>query len=285
MPEVPCLQQQQTIAGPVLIAGQALHSGVYVNLRLSPLPPDSGVLLSRTDLQCEPIKACPEFVQDTKRCMAMGNETWRIQTVEHLMAALHGLGVDNVLVEVDAEEIPVADGSAREFVNAIRNVGLVKQESPRRVRKLREPVWVQSDSDPRAYLVALPGEGLRVTYTFTSDHPTTGNQVFQYVHTPDNFSREIAAARTIAFEKEVELLQKQGLGLGGSLDTVVLVGDDGYKNDLRYPDEIVRHKILDIMGDLYLVGPFEAQIIAVRSGHRLDLELAQKLQMVLCEAD
>lgn len=282
------MQRQQTIAGPVQIAGRALHSGVHVNLRLLPLPPDSGVMFVRPDLESEPVKASPEIVRDTRRCMALGSETWRIQTVEHLMAALHGLGVDNVLIEVDGEEIPVVDGSALEFVKAIQRVGLVEQDCARRTRKLHQPVWVQSDTDPRSYLVALPalpGEGLRITYTFTSDHPATGNQVYQYIHTPENFVREIAPARTIAFEREIELLQKQGLGLGGTLDTVVLVGDDGYKNELRYADEIVRHKILDIMGDLYLVGPFEAQIIAVRSGHRLDLELANKLQTVLCHMD
>lgn len=279
------MPQQQTIDGTVEINGQALHSGVHVRLRLSPLPPDSGILFSRSDFNSEPIKAEPGVVQDTRRCMALGNQNWRIQTVEHLMAALHGLGIDNALIEVDGEEIPVVDGSAGEFVTVIKKVGLVEQDATRRVRKLRQPIWVQSDQDPRSYLVALPGDGLRITYTFTSDHPATGNQVFQYVHTPDNFVRDIATARTIAFEREVELLQKQGLGLGGSIDTVVLVGDDGYKNELRYPDEIVRHKILDIMGDLYLVGPFEAEIIAVRSGHRLDLELAAKLQAVLCEMD
>ena len=189
-PEVPYLQRQQTIAGPVQIAGRALHSGVHVNLRLLPLPPDSGIMFVRPDLESEPVKASPEIVRDTRRCMALGSETWRIQTVEHLMAALHGLDVDNVLIEVDGEEIPVVDGSALEFVKAIQRVGLVEQDCARRTRKLHQPVWVQSDTDPRSYLVALPalpGEGLRITYTFTSDHPATGNQVYQYIHTPENF--------------------------------------------------------------------------------------------------
>ena len=273
------MPQQQTISRSIVMTGQALMSGVNVRMELNPLPPDSGIQFSRKDLGNIPVRIEPALVMDTRKCVAIGNDSWRIQTIEHLMAALHGIGVDNLLIEVDGEELPRADGSALEFAATMKKVGLVEQGKPRRIRRITEPVWVESDSD----LVALPGEGLKITYCFSSDHPATGNQFFQYTHSPENFLAEIAGARTIAFEREIEALKRQGLGLGGNLDAVVLVGDDGYKNQLRYPEEIVRHKILDILGDLYLTGPFEGQIIAVRSGHRLDVELAAKLHKEIDE--
>lgn len=275
------MAQQQTIACPLVYQGQALQCGKQVTMQLKPMPADSGVWFSRVDLSAEPIRAVPSSIIDTTKCVALGNASWRIQTIEHLMAAFHGLGIDNIMVEVDAEEIPMADNSARTFVQLLMDTGLVSQDRPRRVRTLKKPVWVRNEADPRSYLIALPGEELRVTYCFSSDHPATGNQIFQYIHSPENFFKEIASARTIAFEREVEMLRRQGLGLGGTLDTVVLVGEEGYKSELRYADEIVRHKILDILGDLYTVGPFAAEIVAVRSGHRLDMELAHCLQMEL----
>jgi UDP-3-O-[3-hydroxymyristoyl] N-acetylglucosamine deacetylase len=277
------LSQQQTISRPIIMTGQALMSGANVQMELTPMPPDSGIQFSRKDLGNSPVRIDPGLVMDTRKCVAIGNESWRIQTIEHFMAALHGIGIDNLLIEVDGEELPRADGSALEFATTMKNVGLIEQGKPRRIRKVKEPVWVENDNDPRAYLVALPGDGLKITYCFTSDHPATGNQFFQYTHSPENFLTEIAGARTIAFEREIEALKRQGLGLGGNLDAVILVGDDGYKNSLRYPEEIVRHKILDILGDLYLTGPFEGQIIAVRSGHRLDVELAAKLHKEMNE--
>lgn len=280
-PEVDGLPQQQTIAQSVTYQGRALHSGVMVTVKLSPLPPGSGVLFARSDLGGSPLKVGPASVIDTRRCVAIGQGTWRIQTIEHLMAALHGLGIDNLLIEVDGEELPNAGGCAAEYVELLTSAGIVSQDVPRNVRQLTRPVWVEGQDEPRSYLLALPGDGLRITYCFTSDHSATGNQFHQYVHESGRFSDEIAPARTIAFQKEIEFLQSQGLGLGGDLESVVVVGEDGYQNALRFPNEIVRHKILDIIGDLYLVGPFEAQIIAVRSGHKLDMELALKLETEL----
>lgn len=276
------MPQQQTIGKSVIYQGQALHSGVMSTVKLSPLPPDSGVLFARSDIAAgSPLRAQPSAIVETKRCVVIGCADWRLRTVEHLMAALHGLGIDNILIEVDTEELPNAGGSAIEYTNLIRSAGIVPQEATKKTRRLTRPIWVEGPDDPRSYIIALPGEGLRVTYCFTSDHSVTGDQFYQYVNEPERFLNEIAAARTIAFQQEIEFLQSQGLGLGGDLDSVVVVGENGYQNKLRYPNEIVRHKILDILGDLYHVGPFEAQIIAVRSGHRLDMELALKLEKEL----
>lgn len=275
------MPKQQTIAKPVIFKGQALHSGVMATLKLSPLSPNSGIMFARSDLKVDPLRIEPSAVIDTRRCVAIGHGDWRIQTVEHLMAALHGLGIDNLLIEVDTEELPNAGGSAVEYANLLLSAGIVHQESMRQVRGLTHPIWVEGEDEPRSYIIALPGEDLRVTYCFTSDHVATGNQFYQYINTPERFMHEIASARTIAFQREIEFLQSQGLGLGGDLDSVVVVGENGYQNDLRFPNEIVRHKILDILGDLYHVGPFNAQIIAVRSGHRLDMELALKLEQAL----
>ncbi|NLW56259.1 MAG: UDP-3-O-[3-hydroxymyristoyl] N-acetylglucosamine deacetylase [Firmicutes bacterium] len=270
---------QQTLKNKISITGQALHCGKDVSVHLIPQPVDTGVLFGRTDLPGKPVlKAVPTNVVDTLRSMTLGTNEWRIQTIEHLMAALHGLKVDNLLVEVDGPELPLGDGSALYFVEKILEAGLVTQDKPRKVRKITSPVAVIDEREPHSYLIALPGKGLRLSYYFTSDHKVTGNQFAQYLISPENFQQEIAPARTIAFYRELEALRQQGLALGGNMDIAVVVGEDSYLNTLRFEDEIVRHKILDLLGDLYLLGPIEGEIIGLRSGHKLDLELALKLE-------
>ena len=270
---------QQTLQNKIAISGQALHSGKMVAVELIPQPVNTGIQFCRVDLPEQPVlPAKPQNIIDTTRNIALGTEKWRIQTIEHLMAALHGLKVDNLLVAVDGSEIPLGDGSAHFFVEKILQTGLVEQEKPRKVRKITEPVWVTDGTDPRSYLIALPGEGFRISYCFASDHKVTGNQFAQYRITSETFLKDIAPARTIAFWRELEALRKQGLALGGNMEIAVVVGEDGYLNQLRFPDEIVRHKVLDLLGDLYLLGPLEGEIIGVRSGHKLDVELALKLQ-------
>lgn len=273
---------QQTLKNRISITGQALHSGKVVSVNLIPQPVDTGVLFGRSDLPGKPVlEAKPANVVDTQKSMTFGTDEWRVRTVEHLMAALHGLNVDNLLVEVEGPELPLGDGSAQYFVEKIIQTGLVIQEKPRKVRKVTSPVWVVNENEPRSYLIALPGEGLRLSYYFTSDHKVTGNQFGQYLINPENFRNNLAPARTIAFSRELEALRKQGLALGGNMDIAVVVGEECYLNTLRFDDEIVRHKILDLLGDLYLLGPIEGDIIALRSGHKLDLELALKLESQL----
>lgn len=279
------MKLQQTVGAQLEISGQALHSGVMVTMRILPQPANTGIYFGRSDLPGEPrIKAEPGAVIDTRKSVTIGKDGWRIATIEHLMAVFHGLGIDNALVLVDGEELPYGDGSGLFFSNYIRKTGIVSQDIPRHYNYIQEPVWVQGtvykQNEPlKAFLVALPSENdtLEVSFTFTSDHPVTGTQYYQYISSPEAFINEIAPARTIAFTKEIEYLRSQGLALGGDMNSVVVVGDTGYENELRFADEIVRHKILDVMGDLYLTGPLSAHMIAVRSGHALDLEMAHKI--------
>ncbi|NLZ43311.1 MAG: UDP-3-O-[3-hydroxymyristoyl] N-acetylglucosamine deacetylase [Clostridia bacterium] len=270
---------QQTLKQALSIHGEALHSGKMVTMTLIPQPEDTGIRFCRSDLPEKPVlPARPEHVVDTYRCTTIGNDTWRIRTIEHLMAVLHGLGVDNLLVEVEGDELPMGDGSAWYFARAILEAGLVEQEKPRRTWKITAPVWVENGSSSRSYLVALPGDQLHISYFFTSNNNGVGNQFYQLTVTPETFQKELASARTIAFTYEIEALRRQGLARGGNFDAVVVVGEEGYLNDLRYPDEIARHKILDMLGDLYLLGPVTGKIIGIGSGHKMDLELVLRLK-------
>lgn len=273
------LTAQQTLKEEVVIEGQALHSGKMVSMRLIPQSADTGIFFRRKDLPGEPlVRAEPRNVVSTFRCLSLGTKEWRIQTIEHLMAALHGLEVDNLLIEVSGEELPLGDGSAWFFTKTLLKTGLASQDKPRLVRRITSPVWVENGNDPCSYLLALPGEGLRISYCFTSNHRMMGDQFTQFLITPEVFQAELAKARTIAFTHELEALRSQGLALGGNMDVAVVVGENGYLNTLNYPDEIARHKILDILGDLYLLGPVEGQIIGIRSGHKMDHELTMKLE-------
>lgn len=277
------MKLQQTVANQVEISGQALHSGAAVIMRILPQPENTGIIFGRSDLPNHPrIKANVAAVIDTKKSVTIGQADWKIATIEHLMAVFHGLGVDNALVEVSGEELPRGDGSGFYFAQEIMKAGLETQGETRRYNCIKEPLWVEGtvykDHVPsKALIVALPSDEFEVSFTFTSDHKTTGTQYFHYRLNEDSFLQQIAPARTIAFRKEIEYLQSQGLALGGDLNSVVIVGDNGYENELRFPEEIVRHKILDILGDLYLAGPLLGHFVAVRSGHTLDLELARKI--------
>lgn len=270
------MQEQQTLRIPVTLAGVALHSGILVHMRLLPAPANTGIVFRRLDLPGQPeIMATVDNIGSTNRNTTLGRDAAQVMTVEHLVAALRGVGVDNVIVELDGGEPPIGDGSAQVFVEMINRAGLRGQGIPRRYYRLKVPVWVsQGDS----HMVALPADGLTISYTFVSDHPVVGTQFGEYAITKGVFERELAFARTLVFRQDIELLQRQGLGLGGNLDCVVIVDDDGYRNRLRYPDEIVRHKILDIVGDMGLLGFLQAHIFAIRSGHNLNRQLMQEIR-------
>ncbi len=270
------LSEQQTLRIPVALTGVALHSGILVHMRLLPAPANTGIVFRRLDLPGQPeIPATARNIGSTNRNTTLGHGAAQIMTVEHLVAALRGTGVDNVIVELDAGETPLGDGSAQVFVNMINQAGLRGQGVARRYFRLTEPVWVSKGS---SHMVALPADALRITYTFVSDHPVVGTQFGEYVMTEGVFERELARARTLVFQQDIEALQRQGLGLGGDLDCVVIVDNDGYRNSLRYQDEIVRHKILDVVGDMGLLGFLQAHIFAVRSGHGLNRLLMQEMQ-------
>ncbi|MEW6047528.1 MAG: UDP-3-O-acyl-N-acetylglucosamine deacetylase [Bacillota bacterium] len=266
---------QKTLAHEVSLEGVGLHTGGRCRVRLLPAPVDSGLQLVRTDLG-RPV-AIPVSVRSRlpgARTTALGTPEASVMTVEHVLAALSGLGVDNARIEVEGPEAPVLDGSALPYVEAIERAGVVAQARARRVRRLPRAVWV---GDPERFMVAMPWPELRISFAFISDHPGLGDQFVEITVTPESFRGEIAPARTVAFAGEVERLQERGLGLGGSLDNVLLIGEDGPVNTPRFPDEVARHKILDVVGDLALAGPLCARVVAVRGGHELTARLVQKM--------
>lgn len=271
--------QQMTIRQPVFLEGIGLHTGRPVRMAVKPGEPDTGFTFVRTDIAGSPaIRASVDNITRTVRCTTLGGEgRAEVQTVEHLLGALAGLGIDNAVIELDAPEIPVADGSAATFVTLLEGAGLLPQPAPKHLLTLREAVWITGKD---SHIVALPADVFKVSFIFTNRHPAVGTQYAEFVVEPEIFKKEIAPARTIGFMHEIEVLRKQGLALGGSLDIAVVVGEDGYLSPPRFPDEIVRHKILDLIGDLAVLGPLHAHIIGLRSGHALDALLARRIKEV-----
>lgn len=271
---------QQTIARPIKFSGIALHTGQEVEIKCLPAEANRGVIFRRVDLKDKPeIKADPVNVVSTRRCTSLGlsgeEESSRVHTVEHLMAAIWAMGIDNLLIEINNAETPVGDGSALPFIELIKKVGVKKLEVKREIKEIREPLWARKND---MYIVILPYEGFKISYTLDYDHPVIGTLFFEYDSAVHSFIDEIAPARTFGFEKEVEALHRRGLALGGSLDNAVLIGDEETVNPLRFPDEFVRHKVLDVIGDMALNGFLKGHIMAVKSGHYLHVELAKLIK-------
>lgn len=272
------MENQRTIDKEVSFSGIALHTGNEAVIVFKPSGPDTGVRFVRTDLPDKPVvHAHVKNIADVVRGTNIKEGGVKIHTVEHLLAALLGLGIDNVVVEMNASEPPVGDGSAMQFLEIIRSAGVKEQDSPRKVCYLRETIWVK---DNGSMIVALPSDKLTVSCTIAFDHEEVRAQ---YITLPINgevFEKEIAPARTFCFYHEVEQLMDQGLIKGGSLDNAVVIGNDAIfsKEQLRFKDEFVRHKILDFMGDISLIGRrLNAHIIAIKPGHNLNIKLAKIL--------
>lgn len=269
------MQRERTLASRVVYDGIGLHSGKPVHMELAPAAPGTGIQFARADLpEALPVAATAENVTATLRATTIAAGTLKFFTIEHLMSALHVHGVDNCLVLLDAEEPPVVDGSARTFFRLIAEAGTVEQEAERRVTVIDRIYRVDDGSH---FVMAVPHDGLRVSFTSLNEHPLIGVQYYDLEVTPEAYAREIAPARTIAYEKEVKALQENGLGLGGSLETVIVYNDEGWMNPLNFPNELVRHKILDVLGDLRLAGIIRGHIIAVASGHALNTALAKQI--------
>lgn len=269
---------QKTIASPIEYAGLALHSGKEVHIRCLPAEADQGVVFRRTDLVGKPeIKAEPASVVSTKRCTCIGlPETGvEVYTIEHIMSALWSLGIGNIIIEIDNVETPVGDGSALPFVKLLQTAGVKLLNSPRKVWKVKQAIWVKERD---MSMVILPFEGFKISYTLDYEHPVIGTQFLEFDQDDNSYFNEIAPARTFGFEREREVLHRRGLALGGSADNAVLIGDQTTINPLRFPDEFVRHKILDVIGDMALNGFIAGHIIAIRSGHYLHVELAKKIK-------
>lgn len=270
-------QMQQTITEPVSYTGIALHTGADVTIRCLPAAEDTGIVFQRVDLPDRPlIRASAANIVSTQRCTTLGcaGQSWQIHTIEHLMAAISMAGIDNLLIEIDAGEPPVTDGSAAIFLGILREAGIVQQSRERRFVQITQPIFVKEKD---ATLVALPHDGFRISYTLHYSHPVIGSQYIDLEITPESFMREIAPARTFGFAREVEELHKRGLALGGNLDNAVLIGDEGTINPLRFPNEFVRHKVLDLIGDLAVNGYVNGHFIGIKSGHSLNAELSKKL--------
>jgi UDP-3-O-[3-hydroxymyristoyl] N-acetylglucosamine deacetylase len=268
------MDHQWTIRKQVTLDGIGLHSGKPVRLTLSPAPQDSGIVFRIPG--SEPISAAPESVADSHYATTLGRGTARVQTVEHLLAAAAGLGVDNIDIRLDGNEVPAMDGSAKPFVGLIFSAGRVRLNARRRAVAIPYPIRVGTDS---RWLQIVPADRLRVSYTLDNDHPAIGTQVLSWIATERSFVEDFAPARTYGFLKDLGAIRKRGLAQGVSLDNTIGVGDGGVLNGLRYRDEFVRHKVLDLVGDLALLGrPILGHVIARNAGHALNYELVLAIQ-------
>jgi len=253
--------------------GVGLHTGINVSLRLSPAPPDSGIVFIREDKKLS-INARVGNIVATDYSSTLGLNGSSIQTVEHLLAAIAGLHIDNLYVEVNSPEVPIMDGSAYPFVELILRSGVIQQDKIKPHIKIVEPIEI---IERDRYIKIEPSPFPAITYLMDFDHPLLNKQRFVYHYSIDSFIKEIAPARTFGFLKDVITLQEKGLGKGGSLNNVIILGDLEILNEegLRYDDEFIRHKVLDLIGDMSLLSmSFIGHITAYRSGHNLNTRLA-----------
>jgi UDP-3-O-[3-hydroxymyristoyl] N-acetylglucosamine deacetylase len=270
------MDAQRTLRRSISCAGIGLHSGQKVTLSLKPAPADFGVRFRRTDLGGLEIPACVNHLAGINYATGLSRDEASVQTIEHLLAALVSLGVDNVIVELDYPEVPIMDGSSSPFVYLIGEAGVRTLAAPRRYLKIVRPISL-AHGDKRIAL--YPSDHFKVTYSISFDHPLLRHQSRTFRVDEESFVDEIAPARTFGFLKEVEMLRQNGLALGGSLDNAVVLGETGVLNNpLRFEDEFVRHKILDVIGDLALVGhPVIGHVVAHRAGHALHTAFAAKI--------
>ncbi len=267
--------RQRTFKQRASLDGIGLHSGANVRVTLAPAPADSGIVFVRDGVE---IPALSEFVVDTTMNTSLGRDGIRVGTVEHLLAALAGCGIDNARIEVEGPEVPIMDGSSDPFVSLVRRAGIHELRPARRFLLVRQPVTI-SDGDKLVRLSPARGK-FSIHYTIDFKHPLISDQSFKIEMTERSFQKDIARARTFGFKRDVEWLHKAGLARGGSLANAVVVDDFNILNSegLRFPDEFVRHKILDAVGDLSLIGmPVIGHLTAVKSGHALNHQLVRKV--------
>jgi UDP-3-O-[3-hydroxymyristoyl] N-acetylglucosamine deacetylase len=275
------MNAQRTLRRAVSCAGIGLHSGRKVTLSLKPAPADFGIRFRRCDLGDLEIPATVKHVGGINYATGLMRDAVKVDTVEHLLAALVSLGIDNVVVELNSPEVPIMDGSAAPFIYLIQEAGVRQLGSARRYLKVLRPLSLSRHDKS---IAVFPSEQFKVTYTIAYDHPLLHHQTRTIQITEQSFVEEIAPARTFTFLNEVEMLRQQGLALGGSLENAVVIGDTGVLNGaLRFEDEFVRHKILDVIGDMALVGyPIVGHLVAHRGGHALHTAFAAH---VLGESD
>jgi UDP-3-O-[3-hydroxymyristoyl] N-acetylglucosamine deacetylase len=271
------LGSQNTVASPVTLEGVGLHTGVTVHVRICPAPTNTGIVFKRTDLDGFEIPAQSRFVARVSYATSLMKKGVLISTTEHLLSALAGVGVDNARIEIDNLEVPIMDGSALPFVKALREAGLRPQRSRRLYAKVTRSLEI---ADGAKRIAVHPAKAFRVTYSIAFPHPVIGAQSLDFSATGGMYDSQIAPARTFGFLAEVEMLLKNGLVKGGSLENVVVLDHEKVMNPegLRFPDEFCRHKILDLVGDVSLFGhPLIGHVVADRAGHAMHAQLVSQL--------
>jgi UDP-3-O-[3-hydroxymyristoyl] N-acetylglucosamine deacetylase / 3-hydroxyacyl-[acyl-carrier-protein] dehydratase len=269
--------QQQTLNRPASFSGVGLHSGNRVTMTFLPAPPNSGIRFRRVDLEGKPeIEASVEHVAETNRSTTLAKGSTRIHTVEHVLATFAGYGIDNAVIELDASEPPIADGSAREYCRLVQSAGLVAQEERRNPYVVTAPIELEMGE---TVMTLVPDQGFKITCT-SADKQGRFTQFYSVELSPKTWEKELAHARTFCFYEEIEFLIRNGLIKGGSLENAVVIRDDAVltTEPLRYPEEFVRHKMLDIVGDLSLLGrPLQGHLIAVKPSHAANCELVRRI--------
>jgi UDP-3-O-[3-hydroxymyristoyl] N-acetylglucosamine deacetylase len=271
--------KQRTLSNKIRATGVGLHTGKKINLTLNPAPVNSGILFKRTDLEAGIIKASLNNVHDTRLSTTLSNDLAQISTVEHLLSALAGLGIDNSLVELDGPEVPIMDGSARPFVFMIQSAGIQEQNVPKKFIKIKKTIEVKQEEK---WAKIEPFNGFKVAFTIDFNHPafTKSTQSSEIDFSSVSYLSQVSRARTFGFVKDIEILRKNNLALGGSVNNAIVIDDYKVINDegVRFQDEFVKHKILDAIGDLYLLGHgLIGAFSAFKSGHHLNNLLLREL--------
>ena len=268
---------QKTLRKDIECAGIGLHSGVRVAMRMRPAPPNSGIVFRRLDKGGAEIPARQEYLQRSNLATTLSKNDVSIGTVEHILSAAGGLGIDNLIVEVEGAEVPILDGSAAPFIYLMHEAGVRVQQASRQFIKILEPLRIEEDDK---FVAIYPSDRFKISYTIDFEHPLIGVQRQTFVVTPRCFTEQIAPARTFGFLREVEALRRAGFALGGSMENAIVVGNNSIlNNQLRFEDEFVRHKILDAIGDLMLAGaPILGHVVAYRAGHALHAGLVEEIE-------
>ncbi|MBL7157207.1 MAG: UDP-3-O-[3-hydroxymyristoyl] N-acetylglucosamine deacetylase [Candidatus Omnitrophica bacterium] len=280
------MEKQKTIKKEFFLEGKGLQTGKPVKAFFYPGKENSGIIFVRKDLKGKPsvsLKDLSGLGTDRRSKIDLSGKG-EVETVEHVTAALWGAEIDNIRIELDSSEPPALDGSSAEFLKAFKGVGITEQDKTREFVKIKEPIWIE---DGESFLGVFPSKIFKVSYILEYPSGSIGRQSFSQVLNPDVFQKEIAPARTFCLKEEAEALLEMGYGKGANYKNTLVMGKDGpIDNVLRFPDEPVRHKVLDLIGDLYLLGrPIRGRIVAIRSGHKLNLELIKKIKPAYRQAE
>jgi len=277
------LIKQKTIKKEFFLEGTGLQTGNPVRIYFYPSVENSGMVFARKDLGSDSeIHLNKLFETGADRRSRIGSGNVYVETVEHILAALWGAGISNIKMELTSSEPPAMDGSAALFLEAIEKAGIEEQAAAGEYIEITEPVWTE---EKESFLGIFPGADFKVSYVLDYLSPSVGRQFYSEILTKETFARDIAPARTFCLKKEAEMLVKQGYGKGADFKNTLVMDEKGpIENELRFPNEPVRHKVLDLVGDLYLLGrPLKGRVIAIRSGHKLNLELVAKIKERLCK--